>query len=49
MQDYLGLDNDARFNIPSTLGGNWVWRMLKGVNDDKLAKKIYNWTKLYRR
>ena len=27
MQDILGLDNSARMNIPSTIGGNWVWRM----------------------
>ncbi|MBQ8306809.1 MAG: 4-alpha-glucanotransferase [Blautia sp.] len=27
MQDYLGLDNSARMNKPSTLGNNWKWRM----------------------
>lgn len=27
MQDLLELDATARMNIPSTLGGNWVWRM----------------------
>ena len=26
-QDLLYLDNDARMNFPSTLGGNWEWRM----------------------
>lgn len=26
MQDFLGLDDKARMNIPSTLGGNWKWR-----------------------
>jgi len=26
MQDILNLDNDARMNTPSTLGGNWAWR-----------------------
>ena len=26
MQDILGLDDRARMNIPSTLGGNWKWR-----------------------
>ena len=27
MQDYLELPGDARMNTPSTLGGNWEWRM----------------------
>lgn len=27
MQDLLMLDGSARMNIPSTLGGNWCWRM----------------------
>ena len=27
MQDLLGLDNSARMNTPSTLGGNWCWRI----------------------
>ena len=41
MQDYLGLDNKARMNTPSTLGGgNWAWRMLPGMASAELAKKI---------
>ena len=27
MQDILGLGSEARMNVPSTLGGNWVWRI----------------------
>lgn len=27
MQDLLKLDNSARMNFPSTLGGNWEWRL----------------------
>ncbi len=27
MQDILGLGTRARMNIPSTIGGNWSWRM----------------------
>ena len=30
MQDYLGLDNSARMNQPSTLGKNWKWRLKEG-------------------
>jgi 4-alpha-glucanotransferase len=41
MQDYLGLDDRARMNIPSTLGGNnWRWRMLPKAASPDLAKKI---------
>ncbi len=49
MQDWLGLDNDARINLPSTLGGNWVWRMKKGAFSNALAKEIRSITKLYAR
>ena len=37
MQDVLGLDNEARMNLPGTIGGNWVWRMLPGAADQKTA------------
>lgn len=49
MQDYLGLGNEARINTPSTLGGNWEWRMKKGILTKELAKKIYTLTKNYGR
>ena len=49
MQDYLGLGSEARINIPSTLGGNWVWRMKKGQFDEETAAEIYRVTKLYGR
>ena len=29
MQDWLGLDNSARINQPSTVGQNWRWRLKK--------------------
>lgn len=49
MQDYLELGGEARINMPSTLGGNWVWRMKQGVLSDKLAKAIYDVTRTYGR
>ena len=49
MQDFLGLGNEARMNIPSVLGGNWIWRMRKEDLTEKLAKEIYEMTKLYGR
>ena len=27
MQDILGLDDEARMNIPGTALGNWQWRL----------------------
>ena len=40
MQDILGLGTEARMNIPSTLGGNWTWRINKEALTDELAKKL---------
>ncbi len=37
MQDILGLDDRARMNIPSTLGGNWKWRAEKKHFTEKNA------------
>lgn len=48
-QDYLCLPNTARINTPSTLGGNWKWRMARGAFDDKLCERIRKMTKLYGR
>ena len=49
IQDYLCLGNEARINQPSTLGGNWIWRLGKGEITDKLLKKIWKITELYGR
>jgi 4-alpha-glucanotransferase len=49
MQDYLCLGNEARMNMPSTLGGNWTWRVSKKDLTDKLAEEICSMTKLYGR
>lgn len=49
MQDYLGLGSEARMNTPSTLGGNWEWRMKKGALTKKLAAEIAELTSLYGR
>lgn len=49
MQDYLGLEDEGRMNIPSTLGGNWQWRVKKEALTEELAEKINKITKLYGR
>lgn len=49
MQDFLGLDNKARMNFPSKLGGNWMWRIHHKDLSRSLAQKMYALTKLYGR
>ena len=49
VQDYLGLDSEARINTPSTLGNNWTWRMSKGSLSKDIIEKIRMLTKLYGR
>ncbi|WRS27619.1 4-alpha-glucanotransferase [Oscillospiraceae bacterium MB08-C2-2] len=49
MQDFLSLDDRARMNIPSTLGGNWCWRMLEGEASPQLAQKIRGLAESYGR
>lgn len=39
MQDWLGLDNSARINKPSTVGENWRWRLKKTQLIQKASKK----------
>ena len=48
-QDLLGLGSEARMNIPSTVGNNWVWRAMPGVFDKQLAKKIRGKMEIYAR
>lgn len=49
MQDYLCLDKEARINTPSTLGGNWTWRMSADALSSGLAEKIRRMTLVYGR
>ena len=49
MQDYLGYDNKARMNEPSTLGKNWKWRLKEGEFTEELMEEILAMTKLYGR
>jgi len=49
MQDFLGIDNRGRMNIPSTLGNNWKWRLKGNELTDGLSKKIKEITVRYGR
>ena len=49
LQDYLGLDNSARINQPSTNGKNWKWRVDKKDLSGHLAGRIADLTAMYGR
>ena len=49
MQDLLCLDDDARMNIPSTIGGNWDWRFDKEQDTEKIKKRLIELSETYNR
>lgn len=49
IQDWLGMENDARMNTPSTQENNWQFRIEKDRLNDTLADKICEVTSIYRR
>jgi 4-alpha-glucanotransferase len=49
MQDVLNLSREARMNYPSTLGGNWEWRMDDGALTDALRERLKELNFLYYR
>ena len=49
MWDWLGLDDTARINIPSTLGTNWTWRLKYNDLSQSLQTEMLFKTKLYGR
>lgn len=49
MQDILGLDNSTRMNVPSTVGDNWKWRMLKGQFTQEHILKLKKLGEIYGR
>lgn len=49
LQDILGLGNEARMNLPSTIGTNWRWRVEKQYLTKELANKLYTLTKIFGR
>jgi 4-alpha-glucanotransferase len=40
VQDVLGLDSDARMNIPSKPGGNWTWRLHPEALTPGIAERL---------
>ena len=49
MQDLVALGSEARINTPSTIGGNWQWRIDASCINPWLANILYENTRLYGR
>ncbi len=49
MQDYLGLDDSARMNKPSTVGTNWKWRLIQSDLSDTLCQELRCFAEMYGR
>lgn len=50
MQDWLGLDERTRMNFPSTVEGNWKWRLpYDAWNDGETSKIMGKFVKTYGR
>ena len=49
LQDYLELGSEARINTPSTLGGNWDWRVAKDACTPELSARMLELAQTYRR
>lgn len=49
MQDLLDLPKSSRMNMPSTIGGNWEWRMLESDLTQDKKDFLTQMTSLYQR
>ena len=49
LQDVLGLGDEARFNTPGVIGGNWCWRMDATAINPASALALRNKTQLCKR
>jgi 4-alpha-glucanotransferase len=50
VQDLLSLGNDARINLPGTVGApNWCWRLQPGALHDGIAARLRELTAIYGR
>ena len=49
VQDILKKDNDARMNLPSTIGQNWRWRLKRGEFGEKEIKFLGKMADIYDR
>ena len=49
LQDYLELGSEARINTPSTLGGNWEWRVAADACTPELSARMLELAQIFGR
>ena len=50
MQDLLDKDASSRMNVPSTVGGNWEWRMLaEDLTEERKEFFKKHYSKIFKR
>jgi 4-alpha-glucanotransferase len=49
LQDLLGLDTNARMNLPATEEGNWNWRVRASMLTREVSERLREMTELYSR
>ena len=49
LQDILGLGEQARMNHPSTVDGNWEWRLNPELLTPEIVRKLKEMTEIYGR
>ena len=49
LQDVLGLDTEARMNLPNSTEGNWSWRYRAGALTEEVGMRLKELTDLYGR
>ena len=49
VQDILGLDDKARFNVPGTIENNWQWRFKNTKELSQAFKKLGELTQKWKR
>ena len=49
MQDILMKNNDARMNLPFTIGKNWRWRLKKGEFNNECIRRLHKLADVYNR
>ncbi|HET7898628.1 MAG TPA: 4-alpha-glucanotransferase, partial [Flavisolibacter sp.] len=45
IQDILGLDENARMNVPSSAENNWSWRLMPGQINHETERLLQDWTR----
>ncbi len=49
LQDILGMDENARMNMPGSVNENWLWRLLPGKITAAHEEQLRHWTKVFNR